>query len=75
MPNHHQGPSEEIRALDAYIKLVRAFNSLANRLAPALAGSGLTEGSSARSKPCSTSGRSTSATWPANTSRAAATSP
>ena len=44
MPTRHRGSPEEIRALDAYIKLVRAFNSLANRLAPTLAGSGLTEG-------------------------------
>ena len=44
MPTHHQGPPEEVLALDAYIKLVRASNSLASRLAPRLAGSGLTEG-------------------------------
>ena len=44
MSTHHHGPPEEVRALDAYIKLVRAFNSLANRLAPTLTGSGLTEG-------------------------------
>ena len=44
MPTHHQGPPEEVRALDAFIKLVRAYNSLASRLSPLLAGSGLTEG-------------------------------
>ncbi len=44
MSTRHQGSPEEVRALDAFIKLARAFNSVSARLAPTLAGSGLTEG-------------------------------
>lgn len=33
MPTHHQGPPEEIQALDAYIKLTRAVSALETRLA------------------------------------------
>ena len=42
MPTHHRGTDEERRALDAYIKLVRASESLAARLAPQLDAAGLT---------------------------------
>jgi MarR family transcriptional regulator, 2-MHQ and catechol-resistance regulon repressor len=33
MPTHHQGPPDEVRALDAYVKLVRAADSVERVLA------------------------------------------
>lgn len=44
MGTHHQGPAEERRALDAYVKLVRANDTLASVLRPALRDDGLTVG-------------------------------
>lgn len=32
MPTHYEGTSQEVRALDAYIKLTRAADSVTNRL-------------------------------------------
>jgi MarR family 2-MHQ and catechol resistance regulon transcriptional repressor len=43
MPARYQGAARETLALDAFVKLTRANNSLANRLAPGLAQAGLTE--------------------------------
>lgn len=43
MPARYQGSARETLALDAFVKLTRASNSLANRLAPGLARAGLTE--------------------------------
>lgn len=43
MGTHHRGCPEEVRALDALIKLYRAANSVGARLAPTLAEEGLTE--------------------------------
>ena len=42
MGTHHRGPIRETRALDAYIKLIRAAESLSARVHKHLAGSGLT---------------------------------
>ena len=44
MPTHHQGPPEEVRALDAFVKLVRAAGSLVTRTNRPLASHGLTVG-------------------------------
>ena len=44
MPTHHQGPPEEVRALDAFVKLVRATGSVVTRTNRPLAGHGLTVG-------------------------------
>lgn len=42
MGTRYQGTEEETRALNAYIKLVRAAESLAGRLLPGIAAEGLT---------------------------------
>jgi MarR family 2-MHQ and catechol resistance regulon transcriptional repressor len=42
MSTRHKGTEEEVRALDAYIKLMRAAESVSARLAPHLARAGLT---------------------------------
>ena len=42
MATRHKGSQEEIKALDAYIKLMRAAESVSARLAPHLSRSGLT---------------------------------
>lgn len=42
MSTRHKGTEEEIRALDAYIKLMRAADSVSARLAPHLKRAGLT---------------------------------
>lgn len=44
MPTHYQGPPEEVRALDAFIKLMRASGSLLARSSRPLAADGLTAG-------------------------------
>ena len=44
MPTHHQGPPEEVRALDTFVKLVRASGSVVARTNRPLAGQGLTVG-------------------------------
>jgi MarR family 2-MHQ and catechol resistance regulon transcriptional repressor len=46
MPTHYQGPPAEVRALDAYIKLVRAAGSVTSAALDrtGLADAGLTEG-------------------------------
>lgn len=44
MPTHHQGPIEEVRALDAFIKLVRAAGTMVTRTNRPLASQGLTVG-------------------------------
>jgi MarR family 2-MHQ and catechol resistance regulon transcriptional repressor len=36
MPTHHQGGADEVRALDAFIKLVRGTNSMLAELLPPL---------------------------------------
>src|SRR5579871_2210490 len=43
MPTHYQGTKAEQRALDAFVKLVRAANSVGTSLAGAYAAAGLTE--------------------------------
>src|SRR5918912_589968 len=42
MGTRHKGTDEEVRALDAYIKLMRAAESVSARLAPRLSAAGLT---------------------------------
>ncbi|HEX8174897.1 MAG TPA: MarR family transcriptional regulator [Pyrinomonadaceae bacterium] len=42
MGTRHKGASREVKALDAYIKLMRAAESVSARLAPHLAKAGLT---------------------------------
>lgn len=44
MPTHHAGPPEEVAALDAYIKLMRAADSVTARLEPVMGAAGLTVG-------------------------------
>ena len=44
MPAHHQGSPEEVRALDAFVKLVRAASSVVARTNRPLVGEGLTVG-------------------------------
>ena len=44
MPTHHQGPPEEVRALDAFIKLIRASGSLASHVNRPVVAGGLTLG-------------------------------
>src|SRR5262249_34995615 len=44
MGTHHRGPAAEVRALDAYIKLMRAADSVSGQLAIGLADAGLSEG-------------------------------
>ena len=44
MPTHHQGPPEEVRALDAFIKLMRASGSVLARVNRPVASAGLTMG-------------------------------
>lgn len=44
MPTHHRGNPREVRALDAFVKLSRAVETIAARLAEGLAGSGVTPG-------------------------------
>jgi MarR family 2-MHQ and catechol resistance regulon transcriptional repressor len=43
MPNRHKGSKREQRALDTYVKLRRASESLSGRLAAVFAAAGLTE--------------------------------
>jgi MarR family transcriptional regulator, 2-MHQ and catechol-resistance regulon repressor len=42
MPTHYRGSDDEVRALNAYIKLTRAAESVTARLAPGLEAAGLT---------------------------------
>jgi MarR family 2-MHQ and catechol resistance regulon transcriptional repressor len=42
MGTKHRGPKEEVRALDVYVKLVRAADSVSARLGPQIAAAGLT---------------------------------
>jgi len=42
MPTRYIGPAEEVRALDAYVKLMRAADTLAREAGARLAASGLT---------------------------------
>lgn len=42
MPTKYTGSAEEVRALNAYIKLMRCANSVTSRLNPLLASAGLT---------------------------------
>ena len=44
MPTHYQGPPHEIRALNTFIKLVRAAGSVVARASRPLANHGLTDG-------------------------------
>ena len=44
MPTHHQGSPEEVRALDAFIKLIRAAGSVIARTSRPLAADGVTAG-------------------------------
>jgi MarR family 2-MHQ and catechol resistance regulon transcriptional repressor len=44
MPNLHQGPPREVRALDCFVKLVRATDTLGALLGRGLAAHGLTSG-------------------------------
>jgi MarR family transcriptional regulator, 2-MHQ and catechol-resistance regulon repressor len=44
MATRHRGPAAEVRALDAYIKLTRAAESVGARLAGIASAAGLTEG-------------------------------
>lgn len=44
MPTHYQGPPHEVRALDSFIKLVRAASSVVARTSRPLGSSGLTVG-------------------------------
>lgn len=44
MPTHHIGPPGEVAALDAYIKLMRAADSVTARLEPVMGSAGLTVG-------------------------------
>ena len=44
MPTHYQGSPEEVRALDAFVKLVRASGSVVARTNRPLSGHGLTVG-------------------------------
>ncbi len=44
MPTHYQGPPQEVRALETFIKLVRAASSVIARTSRPLASSGLTVG-------------------------------
>lgn len=44
MPTHYEGPAEERQALDTYIKLARASESVARRALSCVHESGLTEG-------------------------------
>jgi MarR family 2-MHQ and catechol resistance regulon transcriptional repressor len=41
MPSHHRGSEAEVQALNAYIKLVRATESVTARVAPGVEGAGL----------------------------------
>jgi MarR family transcriptional regulator, 2-MHQ and catechol-resistance regulon repressor len=42
MPTHYQGPPDRVSALDAYIKLMRAAESVTARLEPVMGAAGLT---------------------------------
>jgi MarR family 2-MHQ and catechol resistance regulon transcriptional repressor len=42
VPTHHEGTEVEVRALDAYIKLLRAVDSVTRRLGPQIEAAGLT---------------------------------
>lgn len=42
MGTHYRGTAEQMRALDAYIKLERAVDSVGSRLVPGIAAAGLT---------------------------------
>src|SRR4029077_9893587 len=44
MPTHFQGPEETIRALNAYVNLIRASDSVAARMSQQIEQSGLTMG-------------------------------
>lgn len=44
MPTHHKGTEEEVRALNAFINLMRASDSLGDRVTAQLGPSGLTMG-------------------------------
>jgi MarR family transcriptional regulator, 2-MHQ and catechol-resistance regulon repressor len=41
MPNHHRGPASEIQALDAYVKLVRASDTVEHALSQHISTFGL----------------------------------
>jgi len=43
MPTHYKGNAEQVRALNAFIKLARAADSLASRVSRSITDSGLTE--------------------------------
>lgn len=42
MPSHHRGNDAEVRALDTYVKLVRAAESVTARVSPGVEAAGLT---------------------------------
>jgi MarR family transcriptional regulator, 2-MHQ and catechol-resistance regulon repressor len=42
MPSHYKGTARELRALDAYLKMIRATGTLVSRLQPPVAEHGLT---------------------------------
>ena len=44
MPTHYRGPEQDVRALDAYIKLMRAAESVTARLEPLMRAADLTVG-------------------------------
>src|SRR5262245_29774782 len=44
MPSHYRGPQQEVRALDAYIKLMRAADSITARVDGVMSAAGLTIG-------------------------------
>jgi MarR family transcriptional regulator, 2-MHQ and catechol-resistance regulon repressor len=43
MPTHYRGNAEQVRALNAFIKLARAADSLSTRVSRSITGTGLTD--------------------------------
>ena len=74
MPTHHRGTAQERAALDAYIKLMRAADSVTARLDPLMRAASLTVGQFGALEALLHRGRSASGTWGASSSGAAATS-
>ncbi len=74
MPTHYRGSAQERAALDTYIKLMRAADSVTARLDPLMRAAHLTLGQFGTLEALLHLGPSASGTWAASSSAAAATS-
>ena len=75
MPTHYQGSPEEVRALNTFIKLMRASGSLLARTSRPLTADGLTAGQFGVLETLLHLGHSTNASWRASICKAVGISP